>query len=95
MQYLTQLIVPMEQVQSADNPAPLQAMAARAQAFVHRYLGHYGKALYTQQALLRYNALFSDMSQFMAQHVADKDLESLHWDQLMALLEGAQDGATG
>ncbi|KAG2440781.1 hypothetical protein HXX76_003637 [Chlamydomonas incerta] len=51
------------------DPQRCQRVSAAAQQFAYTYLSQHGKAMYVRRALLKYNGLFDDMSNFMSELV--------------------------
>ncbi|KAG2442031.1 hypothetical protein HYH02_009823 [Chlamydomonas schloesseri] len=51
------------------DPQRCQRVSAAAQQFAYTYLSQHGKAMYVRRALLKYNGLFDDISDFMSQLV--------------------------
>eukprot|EP00798_Chlamydomonas_sp_ICE-L_P013922 gene13922-19852_t len=49
-----------------ENQLKMKQIASTSQRFGYKYLSNHGKAMYTRQALLRYNALFRNMAYFMS-----------------------------
>eukprot|EP00198_Chlamydomonas_reinhardtii_P001116 XP_001690451.1 predicted protein [Chlamydomonas reinhardtii] len=58
------------------DPQRCQRVSAAAQQFAYTYLSQHGKAMYVRRALLKYNGMFDDMSEFMSELVWEPPLDN-------------------